>query len=94
MNKERVAGSLPGIPMLLALIVAVIAVAVGIVFYIGGVLVPAGRTTGFDILGLLLRLLALVIIGFVGLDAGQPQRGRAARRWTTTARSASRGSTG
>jgi hypothetical protein len=39
MNKERVAGSLPGIPVLLALVVAVLAIGVGIIYYIGAVLV-------------------------------------------------------
>jgi regulator of protease activity HflC (stomatin/prohibitin superfamily) len=80
MNKERVAGSLPGIPMLLALIVALIAVAIGIIFYIGAVLVPAGENvTGLEMLGLLLLagLLTLVIIGFVGLTPVNPNEARA-----------------
>jgi regulator of protease activity HflC (stomatin/prohibitin superfamily) len=80
MNKERIAGSIPGIPMLVLLVVAVIAVAVGIFFYIGAVLVPAGENaSGLDILGLLLLagMLTLVIIGFVGLTPVNPNEARA-----------------
>jgi len=80
MNKERVAGSLPGIPMLLALIVGVIAVALGLLAYIGTVLVPAGDDVGGpEMLGLfaIFTLLGVVIVGFVGLTPVNPNEARA-----------------
>ena len=44
MNKERTAGSLPGIPMLLVLIVATLATWPSVIlYYIGDVLVPGRR---------------------------------------------------
>ena len=80
MNKERVATSLPGIPMLLALIVALVALVLALVAYIGAVLAPAGDNADLpQIVGLLLILVAigLVIFGFTGLTPVNPNEARA-----------------
>jgi regulator of protease activity HflC (stomatin/prohibitin superfamily) len=80
MNKERAAGSLPGIPMLLGLVVATIVLSVAIVVYIVYVLVPAGENvTGIEIAGvvLLAGLLTVVIFGFSGLTPVNPNEARA-----------------
>ena len=80
MNKERVAGSLPGIPMLLVLLVALIALIVGIGAYIVMILIPAGDAVGLiELLGLLLfsAAIALVIVGFAGLTPVNPNEARA-----------------
>ena len=80
MNKERVAGSLPGIPVLLGLVVALTALIVALGAYIGVVLVPAGDDVGgIEMLGLLLIFVAigLVILGFTGLTPVNPNEARA-----------------
>lgn len=80
MNKERVAGSIPGIPMLLALVVALIAAIGATIVYIGGVLVPAGdNPTGLQILGLVLVILAITVVSFLftGLTPVNPNEARA-----------------
>jgi regulator of protease activity HflC (stomatin/prohibitin superfamily) len=80
MNKERAAGSLPGIPVLVGLVVAVIVLALGIVAYIVAVIAPAGEeTTGPQVAGfvLLVALLVLVIFAFTGLTPVNPNEARA-----------------
>jgi regulator of protease activity HflC (stomatin/prohibitin superfamily) len=80
MNKERVAGSLPGIPMLLVLLAALVALIVGIGAYIGLVLVPAGDDVGgVEMLGLFLIFTAigLVVVAFNGLTPVNPNEARA-----------------
>jgi regulator of protease activity HflC (stomatin/prohibitin superfamily) len=80
MNKERTAGSLPGIPMLLILAVAVVAVPVAGILYIVNVLEPAGdAVNGLQVFGMLLlvALFVLVILGFNGLVPVSPNEARA-----------------
>jgi regulator of protease activity HflC (stomatin/prohibitin superfamily) len=80
MNKERVAGSIPGIPMLLVLIVALVAAIGATILYIGGVLVPAGdEPTGLQILGLVMMILLITAISFLfsGLTPVNPNQARA-----------------
>jgi len=80
MNKERIAGSIPGIPMLLALVATLIAAIGATIFYIGGVLVPAGdEPTGLQILGLVLFILLITVVSFLftGLTPVNPNQARA-----------------
>jgi len=80
MNKERVARTLPGIPMLLLLVAATVATVVAIFWWLGNVLIPAGEAVGlYEIGGFLLIILALVAVGFLfaGLTPVNPNEARA-----------------
>jgi hypothetical protein len=80
MNKERVAGTIPGIPMLLGLLVASIAIMIGLFAYIGFVLAPAGDNAGApEVLGLfaIIIMLGVVLAGFSGLTPVNPNESRA-----------------
>ena len=82
MNKERVARTLPGIPMALALVVASIVVPLVFLVYLVYVLVPAidAGTAGwaelFEVLGFTVVGIAIVL-GFVGLTPVNPNQARA-----------------
>jgi hypothetical protein len=80
MNKERVAGSIPGIPMLLVLVLGLVVLIVGTILYIGAVLVPAGdNANGIDVLGLILLIVAITVVSFLftGLTPVNPNEARA-----------------
>ena len=80
MNKERTARSLPGIPIFLVLLIAALAIGIGIGWWIFNVLIPAGGAVGaYEIGGLIVLVLVLVavIIGFGGLTPVNPNESRA-----------------
>ena len=80
MNKERTARSLPGIPVLLALLAASLAYAVVIILYIAEVLVPAGDNLDLGTLaqiGLLALVGVAIGIGYGGLTPVNPNEARA-----------------
>jgi len=80
MNKERLARTLPGIPMLLGLIAATVVIVVAFIWYIATILEPAGESASLaqvlPFIGLILALVA-VIIGYVGLTPVNPNEARA-----------------
>ena len=80
MNKERISGTLPGIPMLVILVAAAIALPLAFIWYIVAVLEPAGDAVNLlQIVGLLLFIVAGVVtgIGFGGLTPVSPNEARA-----------------
>ena len=80
MNKERISGTLPGIPMLVILVAAAIALPLLFLWYLVAVLVPAGDAVDLlQIVGVLLFVVAGVIvgIGFYGLTPVSPNEARA-----------------
>ena len=80
MNKERTARSLPGIPVLLALLAASLAYVVVIILYIAEVLVPAGDNLDLGTLaqiGLLALVGVAIGIGYGGLTPVNPNEARA-----------------
>jgi regulator of protease activity HflC (stomatin/prohibitin superfamily) len=80
MNKERLAHTLPGIPMLLGLIVLAVALLGGIIWYIAAVLAPAGEAVGLaELLVMIVLVLAFVAtcIAFGGLTPVNPNEARA-----------------
>jgi regulator of protease activity HflC (stomatin/prohibitin superfamily) len=80
MNKEKVAGSLPGIPVLLVLVAMTIVLPLAIIWYAVSVLEPAGDSvTVGQILVLVgfIVLLTIVILGYVGLTPVNPNEARA-----------------
>jgi regulator of protease activity HflC (stomatin/prohibitin superfamily) len=80
MNKERVARALPGIPVVIALIAALVALVGALIWYIANVFVPAGDDIGLPELlgfGIILLLIGLVILGFSGLTPVNPNEARA-----------------
>jgi len=80
MNKERIARTLPGIPVALVLIVATIGLVAATIWWIANVLVPAGDDVGVvEIGGLVVFILVLValIAGFAGLTPVNPNEARA-----------------
>ena len=80
MNTERTGWSLPGIPTFLALLAALLGLTGVLVWYIVGVLIPAGEGIGLlELAGLVLLILALAlpIVGFAGLTPINPNEARA-----------------
>jgi regulator of protease activity HflC (stomatin/prohibitin superfamily) len=80
MNKERLARTLPGIPMLLGLIVLAVALLLGLIWYIAAVLVPAGEGVGLaELLPVIILIVAFVAtcIAFGGLTPVNPNEARA-----------------
>ena len=80
MFKERVARTLPGIPMVFILTAAGLVVAAALFWWIGNVLIPAGDAVGAgEIGGFILLILGLVVVGFlfVGLTPVNPNEARA-----------------
>jgi regulator of protease activity HflC (stomatin/prohibitin superfamily) len=80
MNKERIAGTLPGIPMLIGLIAAVIATIGVFIWYLAAILIPMGDAVDLlAFLPLVLLTLAFVAIciAFGGLTAVNPNEARA-----------------
>ncbi len=80
MNKERTARSLPGIATFLVLLASAIGLAIAMLWYIVGVLVPAGEDAGAaEIGGIIVLTLALVVVcvGFGGLTPVNPNEARA-----------------
>jgi regulator of protease activity HflC (stomatin/prohibitin superfamily) len=80
MNRERIAGSLPGIPMLIILVAAAIALPLLFLWYLVAVMVPAGESV--DLAELVIVLLFIVatvviVIGFYGLTPVSPNEARA-----------------
>jgi regulator of protease activity HflC (stomatin/prohibitin superfamily) len=80
MNKERAARVLPGIPTLLVLIAAMVALTVAFVWYLAAVLIPSGDAVD----GLALAPMGLIVLGFVvagvalsGLTPVNPNEARA-----------------
>lgn len=80
MNKEHVARTLPGIPVLLGLIAATIGITVAFIWYIATVIEPVGDSAGLaeilPLIGLVLAFVA-VMIGFGGLTPVNPNEARA-----------------
>jgi len=80
MNKERIARAIPGIPVLLFLIAAAIALVGVFIWYVAEILVPAGDKVDLWTLGQLVLFLVVTIaicIGFGGLTAVNPNEARA-----------------
>jgi regulator of protease activity HflC (stomatin/prohibitin superfamily) len=80
MNRERIARSLPGIPIALALIAALVLVIVAFIAWIGIVIVPAGDNAGAVELLPLLVMVAVVValaIALNGLTPVNPNESRA-----------------
>ncbi|MEI7745462.1 MAG: SPFH domain-containing protein [Chloroflexota bacterium] len=80
MNKERIAGSMPGIPMAIGMFVALIAIVVAFVTYMAMVLVPAGdNVDGITLLPMLVIVVLFVIVAaaFGGLTPVNPNEARA-----------------
>jgi regulator of protease activity HflC (stomatin/prohibitin superfamily) len=80
MNKERIARTLPGIPVLLVLIALAVILILAVIVWIAAVLVPAGEVAGlFEIGGLVVLLLAIAAVGlgFAGLTPVNPNEARA-----------------
>jgi regulator of protease activity HflC (stomatin/prohibitin superfamily) len=80
MNNERVARSLPGIPVLVILVAAAIGLVGAFIWYLAAVLIPAGdNADGWTLapMGLLLVAGVLVGIGFAGLIPVNPNEARA-----------------
>ena len=80
MNKERLASSLPGIPMALTLVAILIALVAGFVAYLGMVLIPAGDNPDGALMlpffGIVLAF-GVVIFLITGLTAVNPNESRA-----------------
>ncbi len=80
MNKEHVAQTIPGIPALLGLIALTVAIVIGFIWYVAGVLEPAGDTVD---LVMLLPMFALMLaftavcIAYGGLTPVNPNEARA-----------------
>ncbi len=80
MNKERIATSLPGIPVLLFLLVLSIVLPLAFLWWIASVVVPLGDAVGTaEGIGFLLWLTAftIVAIGWYGLTPVNPNEARA-----------------
>ena len=80
MFKERVARTLPGIPMLIVLIGAIVALAIASIWWLGSVLIPSGESAGLaEVGGFLLLILAMVFVGVLtaGLTPVNPNEARA-----------------
>ncbi len=80
MNKERIARSLPGIPMLLVLLAVSIVLPLAFLWWIGSVVAPLGDAIGVaEGLGFLLWIAAFaaVVIGWYGLTPVNPNEARA-----------------
>ena len=80
MNKERIARSLPGIPMLLVLLAVSIVLPLAFLWWIGSVVAPLGDAIGVaEGLGFLLWIaaFAVVVIGWYGLTPVNPNEARA-----------------
>ena len=80
MNKERIARTLPGIPVALVLIVATIALVAATIWWIVNALIPAGDNAGVvEIGGLVVFILVLVVLiaGYAGLTPVNPNEARA-----------------
>jgi hypothetical protein len=80
MNKERLARTLPGIPVLLGLLVALLALAGGFLWYMVAVLVPMGDAVDLAaFVPMLLMIVAFVVVsvGFGGLTPVNPNEARA-----------------
>jgi regulator of protease activity HflC (stomatin/prohibitin superfamily) len=80
MNKERIAGSIPGIPMLVGLVVASIAYVVAFLWYLLEVLIPNGDSFSLGTLfqvGLVLSVAVLIGIAWAGLTPVNPNEARA-----------------
>jgi regulator of protease activity HflC (stomatin/prohibitin superfamily) len=80
MNKERAAWVLPGIPTLLVLVAAMVALAIAFAWYLGATLIPAGEAVdGWTLAPMGLILLAFVVAGVAlsGLTPVNPNEARA-----------------
>jgi SPFH domain / Band 7 family len=80
MNKERAARVLPGIPTLLVLVAAMIALVVAFIWYLGAILIPAGvAVDGWTLAPMGLIVLAFVVVGVAlsGLTPVNPNEARA-----------------
>jgi regulator of protease activity HflC (stomatin/prohibitin superfamily) len=80
MNKERNARSLPGIPVLVGLILATVATAGALIWWIVNVLAPEGEAATVSTVGVFVALIVvigLLILGFVGLTPVNPNEARA-----------------
>jgi regulator of protease activity HflC (stomatin/prohibitin superfamily) len=80
MNKERAAGSIPGIPMLIILVAAAIVVPLLFLWYLVAVLVPLGDNIGLaEVIAILLfiAVTVVIVIGFNGLTPVSPNEARA-----------------
>ncbi|HEY5628363.1 MAG TPA: SPFH domain-containing protein [Candidatus Limnocylindrales bacterium] len=80
MNRERIATSLPGIPVLLVLLAVSILAPLAFLWWIASVVVPLGDAIGaVEAIGLLLWIAAFVLIaiGWYGLTPVNPNEARA-----------------
>lgn len=80
MNKERIARTLPGIPVAIALIAALLALGVAAFWWLVNVLIPAGETAGMVEVGGFVGLVLLMgVVGFLlaGLTPVNPNEARA-----------------
>lgn len=80
MNKEHVVNAIPGIPMLLGLITALVVLVAAFIAYIGMVLVPAGDNAGLIEMVpffALILVFVVVLVAFGGLTPVNPNEARA-----------------
>jgi regulator of protease activity HflC (stomatin/prohibitin superfamily) len=78
MNKERIATSLPGVPVLIGLLVVSLAFVLGSFWYLPA-LFPTEELGFVQLIGILLYLLVLtlIVLGYVGLTPVNPNEARA-----------------
>ncbi|HEY4752376.1 MAG TPA: SPFH domain-containing protein [Candidatus Limnocylindrales bacterium] len=78
MNKERIATSLPGVPVLIGLLIVSLAFVLGSFWYLPA-LFPAEEVGFAQLIGILLYLLVLtlIVLGYVGLTPVNPNEARA-----------------
>jgi regulator of protease activity HflC (stomatin/prohibitin superfamily) len=80
MNKERIARTLPGIPVAIVLVVTLFALGIGAFWWLVNVLIPADATAGLLEVGGFVGLIALmVVVAFLlaGLTPVNPNEARA-----------------
>lgn len=80
MNKERSAGTLPGIPMALALVAVLLGLIVAFVAWLGGAVVPAGDEPGAEVMlpffGIIVGIVVDIFL-LTGLTPVNPNEARA-----------------
>ncbi len=79
-NKERIARSLPGIPMLVGVFILTVAVPLAFVWWVVAVLAPLGDRVGFvEVVEILIwtAVYAVILLGWAGMTPVNPNEARA-----------------